>query len=498
MDYVYKFLEDRGYTVNSSYYERIKTWIDAWKGKAEWLDIKDINNNPYPMYSLGMAKRSCEDLASTITSEPFNVKASKDDSTLQDLLVKAKVMKKLPEGIEVMGYSGTVGTVARITNAEITGDGESMALTRGANTKINTVDVRGDQVIPLTIIDGDIVNCAFISEQRMKIDGKTKDVIYLELHELELRGYQITNKYFDKNTGDDVVIENVVDTYNTLSQVPLFSICKLPKVNPIDNNNGLGIALFGDSIDQLKMLDLTYNNFGMDFKLGQKVMVINKKLTQIVNEEYEDEKTGEIKTRPKVLYPSDLKKQQFMEIGDGIMANGDEKPYIYEYNPDLRVGDNKEGIQFALDNFSFKIGFGTHYYSFENGNITTATEAVLSRQDFVINGNKVRKAVNNYIVGICRSLLLCDKLLGNASIDENQNIEVAEVDGFLEDENTIRERLGEDVANGYISKKRYLMKVYNMTEKEAKKELADIDEENSARAESFQFGGSTDDDDMSE
>lgn len=498
MDYVYKFLEDRGYTVNSSYYERIKTWIDAWKGKAEWLDVKDINGKPYPMYSLGMAKRSCEDLASTITSEPFNVKANKDDSTLQDLLNKAKIMKKLPEAIETMGYSGTVGTVARITNAEITGDGESMALVGGNNTKINTVDVRGDQIIPLTIIDGDIINCAFISEQRMKIDGKNKDVIYLELHELEPRGYQITNKYFDKNTGDDVVIENVVDSYNTLSQVPLFSICKLPKVNPIDNNNGLGIALFGDSIDQLKMLDLTYNNFGMDFKLGQKVMVINKKLTRIVNEEYTDD-DGNVKTRPRVLYPSDLQKQQFMEIGDGIMGNDDDKPYIYEYNPDLRVGDNKEGVQFALDNFSFKIGFGTHYYSFENGNITTATEAVLSRQDFVINGNKTRKAVNNYIVGICRSLLLCDKILGNASIDENQDIEVAEVDGFLEDENTIRERLGEDVANGYISKKRYLMKVYNMTEKEAKKELADIDEENSARAESFQFGGSTDDDDdMSE
>lgn len=495
MNYIYNFLEKRGYKIYSDYYNRIESWILTWKGKAEWLDIKDVNGNKYPMYSLGMAKRACEDLASTITSEPFNVKASKNDELLQKLLKDAKVMKQLPEGIEIMGYSGTVGTVARIVDANIVGDGEEAVLTKGINTKIKKVDVKANQIIPLTIEDGDIINCAFVSESRLKINNETVEVIYLELHELEDRGYQITNKYLNKNTGEEIIMEGVIDTYNTLSQVPLFSICKLPKVNPIDNNNGLGIALFGDSMDQLKMLDLTYNNFGMDFKLGQKIMVINKKLTQIVNEEYEDEKTGEVKTRPKILYPSDLQKQQFMEIGIDMMSNSDDKPYIYEYNPDLRVGDNKEGIQFALDNYAFKIGFGTHYYSFENGNITTATEAVISRQDFVVNGNKVRKVVNEYLVSVCRSLLLCEKLLGDASLDENQDIEVAEVDGFLEDENTIRERLGEDVASGYISKKHYLMKVYNMTEKEAQKELDDIDAENMARAESFQFGGSSSDED---
>ena len=236
------------------------------------------------------------------------------------------------------------------------------------------------------------------------------------------------------------------------------------------------MAIYGDSIDQLKILDITYNNFGMDFKIGQKILIINKKLTKVVEEEYTDE-NGEIKTRQRVVYPSDIQKQLFTDMSNGIYSSGDEKPYVYEYNPDLRVGDNKEGIQFALDNLSFKVGYGTHYYSFENGNITTATEAVLSRQDFVNNGNKNRKSIVEYLKGLCKALLLSEKILGDSSIDETQDVEIPDVDGFLEDDETIRNRLREDADSGYISKKRYLMKIYCMTEEEATKELQEIEKE---------------------
>ena len=90
---------------------------------------------------------------------------------------------------------------------------------------------------------------------------------------------------------------------------------------------------------------------------------------------------------------------------------------------------------------------------------------------------KNRDVVNEYLIGICRALLLCEKMLGNTRIDENQEIEVADVDGFLEDDSTIRQRAKEDASAGFISHKRYLMTVYKMTEKEALKELKTIDEE---------------------
>lgn len=477
MEVIFKFLQERGYNnISQSYYSHINKWIDIWQGKAEWLNIQTVDNKEYPMYSLGMAKRVCEDLASTITSEPFTITAKKNNDILQEDLKRAKVLKKLPAAIEIMGYSGTVGTVARIKNAEITQKNGVLTLAKTDKTKIQTIDVKPNQIIPLTIEDGEIIDCAIVSKQKRVINDKIKDVYYLELHELREKGYQITNKFFIKEDGTEIRVNGVIDTYNTLSNVPLFSLGKIGRVNPISDNNGLGISLFGDSIDQLTILDLVYNNFGMDFKLGQKLMLINKKLTRIETEEYTD-KNGNLRTREHIVYPSDIRKQQFVEIGNELMDDVNEKPYIFEYNPDLRVGDNKEGVQFALDNLSFKVGYGTHYYSFETGNIVTATEAVIANKDFVNNGRKNREAVNEYLIGICRALLLCEKMLGNASIEEKQEIEIAEVDGFLEDDSTVRQRAKEEVAMGLMSKKRYLMKVYGMNEEEAIKELQNINKE---------------------
>ena len=478
MNKVIEYLQKEfGYNdLSSDYYNTIQQWINEWKGSAEWLNVKTIDGKAYPMYSLGMAKRSCEDLASIITSEPFTIKATKSDKILQEDIEKVKLLEKLPQAIEIMGYSGTVGTVIRIKNAEVVGEDENAYLRKTNKTKKEIINIKANQILPLTWENDELIDVAFASDLTKVIDGKQKKVVYIEIHQLKERGYQISNIYLDAEDGKPIVMEGVIPTYNTLSQVPMFAINKMPKSNIYDNNMGLGMALFGDSQDQLRMLDLVYNNFGQDFKLGQKIMVINKKLTRIEQEEYTD-KEGNLKVRNKVLYPTDLQKQQFMEITDGLMGDGTNAPYIYEYNPDLRVGDNKDGIQFALDNFAFKIGFGTHYYSFENGGLTTATEAVLSRQDFVVNGNKIRKQTNEYLKAICKALLLSEKILGNASIDETQEIDIAEVDGFLEDENTIREKLREDAMAGYISKKRYLMKAYNMTEEEAIAELKEIDNE---------------------
>lgn len=479
MDKAIEYLrKNMGFNISlSDYYNKIDSWINIWKGKAGWLEVKTIDNKDYPMYSLGIAKRSCEDLASIITSEPFNIKATKNNKILQKDIESTKLFKKLPNAIEKMAYTGTVATEVRIKNAEVVGEGEDAYLKKGVKTKKELINIKGNQIIPLSWEDGELIDAAFVSYATKMINGKQIKLIYLEVHQLLEKGYQITNVYLNADNGKEVFLDNVLKTYNTLSQTPLFSVCKNEKENIYDDNMGLGMALFGDSIDQLRILDLVYNNFGMDFKLGQKVMVINKKLTRIETETYTD-KEGNVKERQKVLYPSDLQKQQFMEITDGIMGDGNaQNPYIYEYNPDLRVGDNKEGIQFALDNYSFKISYGTHYYSFENGGLRTATETMISRKDFVDNMNKIRKSVNEYVKGICRALLLSEKILGTASIDETQNIDIEEVDNFLVDDETEREKLRNDAMSGFISKKTYLIKAYNYTDEEANEELKRIDAE---------------------
>ena len=112
MEIIFEFLKKRGYNnISQSYYSYINKWIDIWKGKAEWLNVETVDNKEYPMYTLGMGKRVCEDFASTINSEPFTITAQKDNTLLQEDLRKAKVLKKLSSNIETMAYTGTIGTL---------------------------------------------------------------------------------------------------------------------------------------------------------------------------------------------------------------------------------------------------------------------------------------------------------------------------------------------------------------------------------------------------
>lgn len=478
MNRVIEYLQKEfGYSdLSTSYYEQINKWIEQWKGNASWLSVKTIDNKEFPMYSLGMAKRSCEDLASVITSEPFTIKASKNDNVLQDDIAKVKLFEKLPNAIEIMGYTGTVGTVIRIKNAEVVGEDENAYLRKTNKTKKEIINIKANQILPLTWENDELIDVAFASDFVKIVDGKQKKIIYIEIHQLKEKGYQITNVYLDAENGKPIEIEGVIPTYNTLSQTPMFAINKMPKSNIYDNNMGLGMALYGDSEDQLQMLDLTYNNFGMDFKLGQKILIVNKSLIRTENYE-EEQPDGSIKTKSRVIYPTDIQKQLFANMSDSL-RDLDQQPYIHEYNPDLRVNDNTDAIQFCLDNLSFKLGFGIGYYSFDRKGGITATQYVGERQDFVKNGRKIRKQTDEYVKRICRALLLSEKILGNANIDENQEINIAEVDNFLIDEETMREKLLNDVNVGLISKSRYLKKVYNMTDEEVLEEMKKIDEEN--------------------
>ena len=474
MKEIIKYLKEKGYEVDSSYYEQINDWVNIWKGNAPWIKIPTVNGGSHKMYSLNMAKRSCEDYASILTSETYEINTN-DKNVLKNV-EKSKLLEKLPKQIEKMAYSGTTATIVKIKNAELIDNQGQLTLKKGVKTKKKLVSLCANQIIPLRLEDDEIVDVAFVSEESKKINGKKTKVYYIETHILKENGYQITNVYLDEKGKEIEVENNIIKTYNTLTNVPLFAILKNNKENVIENNLGLGASLFANSIDQLQIIDLTYNNFGSDFRLGQKIMLINKKLTQEVLESYKDEE-GNIKQRKRIVYPTEIQKQLFQETDTGIMSN-DEKLYIHEYNPDLRVGDNKEGVQFALDIYSFSIGFGTKYYQIDAQGVKTATEYNGNRQDLIANGTKDRKVIKNYIINVINAMKVADKILG-LPFNENEEIKIPDIDGFLEDDNVRIERARLEVASGVMSKMTYLTKIKGYTEEEALKEIELINNENS-------------------
>lgn len=470
MNNVLNYLNKKGFMVSNDYYSHIEKWKNIWKGQGDWLSVKTTNENDYELFSLNIAKRSCEDFASNLTSESYEINSSESNDLINDMIKSHNIMGMLPLNIEKMAYTGTIATIVSVKGALVI-NGE---LTRNEDTKVKVTTVDAQHIIPLKLENGKIVDACFVSSYKKIINNETKTFSYLELHQLQKKGYQITNVFLN-DEGKKIQEEGIQNTYNTLSNVPLFSICKVNKLATLPNDMGLGASIYSEAIKQLRIIDLTYNNFGTDFKLGQKLLIVNRKLTQeqIVETPMGD---GTVKKEKKITYPENINKQLFVESGDSLINKDD--VYMHEYNPDLRVGDNKEGTQFAIDIYSFMVGFGTKYYQFDSsGGVTTATQYNGERQDLVSNGVKNRKAVKNYLIGVIRALLLIEKMLGE-QVDENIEINIPDVDNFLEDDEMVLQRGRTEVSQGLMSKYTYLTKYKKLTPEEAQNELNLISGEN--------------------
>ena len=482
-DIILKYLSKKGYrTVSTDYYTFIEMWENWWKNNVDFHKYHDSTGKERKMFSLGMAKRVPEDWASILFTERDEIvtKANTSQQTkvnndyLNKQLKILKVYKDLPTAIEKAMAMGTAGATMRVKNAKVDKNGKVSATNR---TKLDIIYLDATQIVPLKVEHGKIIDVAFVSENIE--DGKK--IYYVELHQLqydeELKKdiYVISNNYINEQ-GEEVAKKDIVKQYTFKSDVPLFSILKPAVANPLDteyhNANGLGFSIYGTAIDQLMVCDITYNNFAMDFYLGGKKVFYNKKITRTKTRQIKDT-DGNIKEEEYEVYPDDVMKQQWTTYGDDQISNIKDNPVVTEYNPDLRVTEDKEGIQFALNMLSFKAGLGTKYYEFNGTSVVTATQYVGDRQDLVSNANKHRKRVDEFVSGIGKAILLLGRILFKENVTEDCLVTITDKDGFMVDTETAKNEFRKDIAQGIRKPWEYRVKFLGEDEKTAKARIAD-------------------------
>ena len=466
------YLRSKGYLIPvTNIYNYIDIWKNWFTNQVDFHTYRDFYGEQREMFSLGMAKRLCEDWSSIIFTEKDEITTDKPKNKkfIEEFISKIKLRKKLPIMIEKSAWSGTCGCIYRLKNINV----KNGIIEKTDKTDYDLISVSAEHIIPLKIEHDKIVDVAFSSEK--VVNGKT--IICIEIHELKDNGYVITNVFIDKETRQEVSIDNIVKKMETQSDIPLFSLLMPPIENEIENNLGLGLSIYGNAIDQLKDCDIKYHNSVMDFYLGGKKIIYNKKLVKYKTYTYEDEDGKKI-TKEVPIYPDDISKQQFMEIGDGISQN----ELLQEINPSLRTTENKEGIQFSLDLLSFKANLGTKYYEFSGGSVVTATQYAGDRQDLMKNAKKYRNNLDEFVSDIIKGGLLLAKLVFKEDVDENCIVSITNKDGILVSDEEIKEQYRQEYNMGLISKITYLMKINNWTEEEAREELKRIEDENLIKA----------------
>ena len=124
-------------------------------------------------------------------------------------------------------------------------------------------------------------------------------------------------------------------------------------------------------------------------------------------------------------------------------------------------------------------GYGTKKYSFENnGQMTTATEFVLSRQDAMQELNRQRQEAVRYIQDICRAVMWFANTFQGKSFNIEQEIKVDFDDSLITDKDAELERLRNDALSFDVPEilEWYLEEAYNLTPEEAKRLVSEREE----------------------
>ena len=461
-----------GSNISADYYARIDEWRQWWAGYVKafhhYRELQEGGNyKNRELFSLRMAKKVCEDWASVLLNEKTEIviddKASSEflqgENGYGGVFGNIGFWEEANALVEKAFYSGTGAFVLKLDGLAVSSEG---GVEKSPEAAIRMEYLPAFCIIPLSQRYGRITEAAFVSESTVR----GKPYIYLEIHTLESSGYVIENRYYDASNNNLTRAElpaGIAPRFITGSPLPFFSIIRPNMVNPYKNNLGLGCAVFSQAIDNLKGVDLAFNNFCRDFKLGGKKVFYNRELT----------KTAGVSADGTPIYvaPDDMMQQLFVSIGDEFT---DEKKLVHEFNPSLRVSDNMDGVQAQLDYLSFKCGLGTRHYRFGDSLRSaqvTATQYTGERQELKQNAAKHGIVVQNALQDIVRAVLWVGKNILGLGVNPEAQVSVEFSDGYIISDEEKRADDRQDVLNGVMQRYEYRMKWYGEDEETAKSKL---------------------------
>ena len=145
---------------------------------------------------------------------------------------------------------------------------------------------------------------------------------------------------------------------------------------------------------------------------------------------------------------------------------------MQEINPEIRVDSITKSFELCLSLLSTMFGYGTKKYSFENGQIKTATEYAGERQDAMQELNKQRTEAENYVRDICRAVLWFSNTFQGTGWDLDEEITVDFDDSYVTDRQSELESKRADALSFReipMLTIWYLMDRYQLSEEEATK-----------------------------
>lgn len=449
-------LKDLGYTtIDGSWYDRVEMWDEWYKGHVDDFHSYTIWNGSVQVecerYSLGMAKKICEDWANLLMNEKVKItlEGEAEQKFIDDVFTANDFEVNMNELQERGAARGTYAIIPRIMDATINNSG----FVEGGKVVLDYVTA--EHIFPLSWRGREIKECAFATQVKVEADK----YLYLQLHVIENGQYEIQNHlYLASNGGLDEVamskvkgFERVPQTVRTRSDKPQFVIGRYNIANNVEDNNPMGISVYANAIDTLKAVDISYDSYVNEFVLGKKRVMVKPSATKTID-------------GVRVFDPNDVCFYVLPEdVTDGTL--------IQPIDMALRVAEHEQGVQGQLNFLSSKCGFGQEHYKFEHGTVTTATEIVSENSEMFRSIKKNEIVLDSLLKNLCRTLLRMGNDYGMGSFDEDTEINIDFDDSIIEDKTVERANDRQDLAAGIMNPWEYRSKWYNEDEETAKENL---------------------------
>lgn len=449
-------------TVDESFYRKIKEWTSWYNANVRKFTFYKVytGRGTYKRCqrkTLGMAKKVCEDIADLLLNEKVVMTLSDADTdTFVKYVLDNNKFSVLGNSYqEKKAYTGTVAYIPYLEDADISEDGSVIAGKIG----INYVD--GTNIFPVSWKNDVVTECIFTFPHTFR----RKKYVHVQSHLIENGEYVIKNTVLENvqgsNDGKELSekewkeikpFSNLVPMMRTGCNEPQFVIDKLNIVNNSDDSNPMGVAIFANSIDVLKKMDIEFDSYSNEFELGRKRIFVS----------------------PELLHNSDG--TQAFDPDDGVFYSLPEDydrgkdPMLSDVNMELRAEEHSKAINDDLNYLSMKCGFGTERYRFENGNVKTATEVISENSDMFRTLKKHEIILDDVLKNLIRIIIRLGIVLGNP-LSEDCEISIDFDDSIIEDKDAERRRDREEVAMGAMSILEYRMKWYGEDEKTAASNL---------------------------
>lgn len=474
-----KVTQHKNILADEEFYNRIDTWHCLYKGYyEEWHKLKyhTIQNGEQArrMHTLNIPKVLSEEMAKLIFNEKCQINISPEGlkDKIDNILKINKFYHRFQRYLE---YMFAIGGMAIKVYAE--------------NDNIKIGFVSGDCFIPVSYSNDEIREGVFINQTKKARNGRTIYYTLLEWHTWEESNYVITNElYKSEKSGELGYKAALSELYPNLServdikdiQRPLFIYIKPNIANNFDTQSPLGISIYGNCLDTMKALDVAFDSFMREFKLGKKRIIVPQSAIKTVI----DPTTG---TQVRYFDANDEVYESFNFEMDSTAKN------IQDISVELRVEEHISAIQALLDILSMQVGFSAGTFTFDGKGIKTATEVISENSKTFRTMTSHEVLVEEAIKDLVRAIVDVASLYNVFATDDKFEVNVDFDDSIIEDNEAIAKRAMLELQNGIIDKVVYYVRVYGYTKDQAIKEVNEIDSRSPAPQETdFIPGGDGD------